>query len=198
MKGSLPLSFFERDTLTVARELLGCRVEVNGVTGRIVETEAYTTDEASHAIATPERGRLMRETSGRVYVYLIYGMYCCLNFTTDATGPGAVLIRALEPLNGLEVIRERRGHKFSNHQLANGPGKLCQAMGIDLSFNGTVIGDRIGVYEAEEIVSIATSSRIGITKAQDLPWRFFIPSNLFVSPMKVSQPYAQTALGSTH
>ena len=123
--------FFARDTLVVARELIGTRLVVGRCMGRVVETEAYTTDAASHFAIRRHRSTLMRETFGRVYVYLIYGMHHCLNFTTDATGPGAVLIRAVEPLAGLATMQRRRGQK-SALRLASGPGRLCQAFGIDL------------------------------------------------------------------
>lgn len=165
----------------MARELLGCTVEVAGVAGRIVETEAYTTDAASHAVTNRERGRLMRETAGRVYVYLIYGIYACLNFTTDVNGPGAVLIRALEPVAGLDLMRERHGRNVPVQQLANGPGKLCRALAIDTTFNGGRIHEPIRIFAAEQQVEVATSPRIGITKAVDLPWRFYVPGNKSVS-----------------
>ncbi len=180
----LELSFFERDTLTVARELLGCRLALGKLEGMIVETEAYTTDAASHGLLPGERSRLMKETAGRVYVYLIYGMYHCLNFTADITGPGAVLIRAIEPQKGFES----QSPPPHWHKLANGPGKLCRLFGIDLSYNGSLVGDKIQLLKPVTEVEVATSARIGISKAIDLPWRFYIPGNKAVSRFKTPQP----------
>ncbi len=177
----LDADFFARDTLTVARDLLGCRIELDGVAGTIVETEAYTDDAASHAVMTRNRGRLMWETWGKLYIYKIYGMHHCLNFTTDANGPGAVLIRALEPLSGLDRMRERRGNDLPTHRLTDGPGKLCRALGIDATLNGGKIGENLRVFAPVAPPSVAVSTRIGITKAVDLPWRFYVPNNPCVS-----------------
>src|SRR2546423_9862497 len=105
----LDREFFARDTLTVARDLIGTTLVVGRCAGRIVETEAYTTDAASHSIMRSRQAAIMRETFGYIYVYLIYGMYYCLNITTDREGPGAVLIRALEPARGVELMKKRRG-----------------------------------------------------------------------------------------
>ena len=122
----------------------------------------------------------MRQTFGYVYVYFIYGMYYCLNFTTDRDGAGAVLIRAAEPMRGLDLMRERRGIE-DTRKLASGPGKLCQAFGIDLSFNGERIGRRIKVHNRNITPDVSSSKRIGITRATDLEWRFYDPSSPFVS-----------------
>jgi DNA-3-methyladenine glycosylase len=182
----IPDTFFFRDTLTVARDLIGCTLLCDGVGGVIVETEAYAGDGASHA-HRPNRGALMRETHGRIYVYLIYGMYYCLNFTSDAAGPGAVLIRAIRPTTGLEIMRERIGRPQPDHELARGPGKLCRALAIDLSDDNGHLGQRIRVFAPDRPVEeIATSPRIGITKDADLPWRFFVPGERAVSRGKVS------------
>src|SRR5262245_24053212 len=135
----LESTFFARNTIEVARELIGTHLVVGDCEARIVETEAYTTDEASHAVIRRHQAVTMRETFGRVYVYFIYGMYFCLNFTTDSTGPGAVLIRAAQPIKGMKLMSKRR-ETDSVHRLAAGPGRLCQALGIDLSFNGEPIG----------------------------------------------------------
>jgi DNA-3-methyladenine glycosylase len=99
----LPSDFFARNTIEVARDLIGTVLVVGPCEGRIVETEAYTTDAASHSVMRPNKSEIMRTTFGRVYVYFIYGMYYCLNFTTDKGGAGAVLIRAAEPIKGLDV-----------------------------------------------------------------------------------------------
>src|SRR6266568_5067956 len=126
--------FFARDTIEVARDLIGTVMIVGSCEGRIVETEAYTTDAASHSVMRPNQSAIMQKTFGHVYVYFIYGMYYCLNFTTDRTGTGAVLIRAAEPTRGIEVMKERR-RTDDIRKLASGPGRLCDAFGIDLSFN---------------------------------------------------------------
>ncbi len=172
--------FFARDTLTVARDLIGTTLVVGRCAGRIVETEAYTIDAASHAVTRRNQAQIMRETFGHVYVYLIYGMYYCLNFTSDKSGPGAVLIRAVEPLEGVEGMIERRGVK-DIRKLASGPGRLCQAFGIDLSLNKTKIGREIKVRERSEERRVTSSARIGITAATELEWRFYEEGNRFVS-----------------
>lgn len=173
-------SFFARDTIDVARDLIGTVLVVGPCEGRIVETEAYTTDAASHSVTRPRQSIAMQQTSGRVYVYFIYGMYYCLNFTTDRNGPGAVLIRAVEPIRGIDVMSERR-RTDEMKKLASGPGRLCQAFAIDLGFNGDRIGQRIKVRARSTAVEIATSRRIGISKAMDLDWRFYESGNPYVS-----------------
>jgi DNA-3-methyladenine glycosylase len=170
---------FAQPTLKVAPLLIGKVLTAGGVSGRIVEVEAYTDDPASHGHRRTERSAIMHETFGYVYVYFIYGMYHCLNFTTDRAHVGAVLIRAAEPLTGIEIMRRRRGVTDS-HRLCNGPGKLCEAFGIDLSCNWTTVGDRVKLYEGRARI-VATSPRVGITKAADLHWRFFEEDNPFVS-----------------
>jgi len=177
----LPSTFFARDTLTVAQELLGKIISVNGMQARIVETEAYGTDSASHAYTRTERSALMYDTHGHVYVYLIYGMYWCLNFTSDKDGAGAVLIRAVEPLGGVEKMKEnRKTDKVTN--LCSGPGKLCVALGIDKKYNGLKLGNEIKVLDDGFTAGkIVCSSRIGIKDALDLQWRFFVEGNEHVS-----------------
>ena len=123
----LKSEFFARDTVAVARDLIGTVMIVDGCAGRIVETEAYTTDAASHSVMRPKQSVVMQQTFGHVYVYFIYGMYYCLNFTTDRGGAGAVLIRAAEPTGGLELMGERR-RTNDIRKLASGPGRLCQAL----------------------------------------------------------------------
>jgi DNA-3-methyladenine glycosylase len=172
--------FFGRDTITVARDLIGAILIVGGCQGRIVETEAYAEDAASHAVTRRNQAAVMRETYGRVYVYFTYGMYHCLNFTTDRAGPGAVLIRAVEPLRGLARMAKRRGTDVPR-RLASGPGRLCQAFGIDLGFNGKPIGLEIRVCEGERCGAVSSSTRIGISAATELVWRFFETANEFVS-----------------
>ena len=148
------------------------------LSGRIVETEAYTrTDPASHSFNGPTaRNAVMFGPPGRLYVYLSYGIHCCANVVTGADGDGqAVLVRAVMPLEGLDVIRSRRRGR-PERELANGPGKLCEALGIALTDNGTSLTDgsspiRIvddGTPPPEPIVG----PRIGITRGVDTPWRF--------------------------
>ncbi|RQV94758.1 DNA-3-methyladenine glycosylase [bacterium] len=179
MSKTITKQYFARDTLLVARSLIGCVLNCDSCSGRIVEVEAYTDDEASHGHRRTERSALMHDTYGHVYVYFIYGMYHCLNFTTDRNSSGAVLIRAIEPLSGIEIMQHRR--KTANlRNLCSGPGKLCQAFAIDMSFNGSRIGEKITLKQGIS-KTIATSSRVGIKKATELEWRFFEKDNPFVS-----------------
>lgn len=190
----LGADFFDRDTLQVARELIGTTLVVGRCEGRIVETEAYTTDPASHAVLQSKRGALMRETFGHVYVYLIYGMYYCLNFTTERDKPGAVLIRAAEPTGGIARMMARRD-TADVRKLASGPGRLCEAFGIDATFNGRRINREIKVRPSPSAPDVLTSPRIGITRATELEWRFYERGSPFVSraPRVVpAQPRAKT------
>lgn len=184
----LPRSFYERGTVDVARDLLG-KVLVHGETaGIIVETEAYLggDDLASHSAAgITDRTRVIFGPAGHVYVYLSYGMHECMNIVAETTGvPGCVLIRALEPVEGLDVMRGRRPKARTDRDLASGPGKLTQALGItrkdtgvDLTWGDLVVVERPGQQPFE----IGISARIGITKCVELPLRFFIGGNRFVS-----------------
>lgn len=171
-------SFYNRPVLEVARDLIGCLVAHDGCAGVIVETEAYHHSEpASHAfVGLTERTRTLFGPPGRAYVYRSYGIHACLNAVCEPEGVGAaVLIRALEPLEGIELMRERRGLD-REQDLCSGPGKLTQALGIELRHNGCdlsagpVTVDRRPRAWSE--VPVAVSKRIGITKAADLPWRF--------------------------
>ena len=177
----LEASFFARDTLTVAHALIGATIGVGRCRGRIVETEAYTTDAASHAVTRRHAARAMRDTFAQVYVYRIYGVHCCLNFTTDSGGVGAVLVRALQPLEGLAIMARRRDTSPTDARLAAGPARLCQALGIDMTFNGQPIGRRVRIWAAEQVWPVQTSPRIGITRDVELPWRFFVPGHPAVS-----------------
>lgn len=181
----LTSDFFARDTITVARDLIGTVLVAGHCRARIVETEAYTTDAASHSVTRRNQAATMRDSFGRVYVYFIYGMYYCLNFTTDASGPGAVLIRAAEPIRGIQRMIERRG-TVDKRKLATGPGRLCEAMGIDLSFDGARIGNQLKVKARDYEPRISTSRRIGISQATELEWRFFETDSPFVSKMAAS------------
>jgi len=175
-------SFFKQDAVVVAKKLLGMKISFRNCTGMIVETEAYKTDPASHGHTITPRSEIMLKTYGQVYVYLIYGMYYCLNFTTNEGEVGAVLIRALEPLKGMEKMKKRR--KTDNiHSLTSGPGKLSQALGITKKENGTLINEKIIISKYKNISpkNIQTTTRIGITKGKDLLCRFYIKDNPFVS-----------------
>lgn len=183
----LPQSFFAGNTVDIAQELLGKIITVNGMRARIVETEAYGRDPASHAFRRTERSKVMFDTHGHVYVYLIYGMYECLNFTTEKKEAGAVLIRAVEPLRGIEKMKKNRQTEKLNN-LCSGPGKLCQALGIDRTLNRLKLGKEIKVYDdGFKVGKIGTSSRIGIKDALELQWRFFVEGNEFVSKSKISR-----------
>lgn len=190
----LPLEFYERDTLTVAKELLGCTVvsraggrETRGV---IVETEAYCggDDPAAHSYrGRSERVRALYEGKGLAYIYLIYGMYWCLNFSSGAGArPDCVLIRALEPVGGLDTMSRRRGGQ-AHKNLCSGPGKLCMALGIDKTLYGTRLYDPASplTVEAGKTVSEPElSPRVGVDyagEAKTWPWRFTVPGNIYVS-----------------
>jgi DNA-3-methyladenine glycosylase len=168
-------SFYRRPAVQVARELLGKILSFEEASGRIVETEAYLgeDDGAAHSARgiTP-RTQVIFGPPGHAYIYFIYGMYDCLNIVCEPEGiAGCVLIRALEPISGLKG-------------LANGPGKLTRAMGINRTLNGVdVTKGPITIHSPEfpEKFEIATSVRIGITKSADLPLRFFIKGNPSVS-----------------
>ncbi|RZL40597.1 MAG: DNA-3-methyladenine glycosylase [Rubrivivax sp.] len=175
---------FSQSPESVARQLIGWTLLVDGVGGVIVETEAYDThDEASHSFKGPTlRNAPMFGPPGRAYVYLSYGLHWCLNVVCREVEQGAaVLIRALEPTHGLELMRERRGvHRAQ--LLASGPGRVGQALGIDRSFNGQAFDEppfelRRPAGQAEVAVGI----RVGITKAADQPWRFGLAGSPFVS-----------------
>lgn len=194
----LAREFYTRaDTLAVARELLGKRLVVPAptgerVAGRIVETEAYlgVEDAAAHSYGGRRTARTetMYAVGGTVYVYFVYGMHHQFNVVTGAEGsPHAVLIRALEPEEGVERMRERRPAK-PDRQLTSGPGKLCRALGLDLSYNkADLTGSLVWVEDAGQRVSheeIAAGPRVGIDYAGDYvskPWRFWLKGNAFVS-----------------
>ena len=179
MKQLLP-HFFARDTVQVAQDLLGKIISVNGMKARIVETEAYARDPASHAHTKTERSKIMFETYGHVYVYIIYGIYHCVNFTTERDDAGAVLIRAVEPISGIRKMNKNRETEDIKN-LCSGPGKLCQALSIGKQHNSLKLGKEIKVYDDGFNVNITSSPRIGISVATELPWRFFITGNEFVS-----------------
>ena len=192
MPEPLPRAFYNRPATEVARALLGT-VLVHGTTsGRIVETEAYLgpqsglEDRAAHSWrgVTP-RTRVIFGPPGYAYVYLIYGVYECLNVVAEPKGSaGCVLIRALEPVAGIPRMRSRRGGVPGVERLANGPGKLTLAMGITRRHNGAdLTRGRLTIRPPErpEDIRIGVSPRIGIKHCADLPLRFFIEGNRFVS-----------------
>lgn len=176
----LTREFYLQNTIQAARALLGMVLVHNApegtVSGRIVETEAYLHDDpACHAsCGMTRRNEVMFGEPGRAYVYFTYGAHFCLNFVTQPAGvPEAVLIRALQPLEGIEIMRRNRGRE-NEHDLCSGPGKLTQAMGIDISLNGEDLqGDRLSVIDdgagSGEIIA---RPRIGIREAADKLWRF--------------------------
>jgi DNA-3-methyladenine glycosylase len=186
--------FYARPVLRVARDLVGCTVEHAGAAGIIVETEAYHDSEpACHAhIGVTARTHILFGPPGRAYVYRSYGIHALLNAVTEPPGVGAaVLIRALEPVEGLELMRERRGlDRLAD--LCSGPGKLTQALGIDLGLNGSDLIDGpifIGPRsEGRRRPRVVAGPRVGITKAADLPWRFAEAGNRFVSRPRLPVP----------
>ncbi len=194
--------FFSRPTLTVTRELLGQRLvcEVNGqrLSGLIVETEAYLGpgDTASHASkGRTARTEIMFGPPGYAYIYLIYGMYYMLNLVTEQAGfPAAVLIRAIEPQEGIELMQSNRLLPprllaSPDPRLTNGPGKLCQALAIDKTLHGwdVTTGQKLWLESAPALPdeALATGPRIGIDYAhpthRSAPWRFWVKNNRFVS-----------------
>jgi len=185
--------FYQQSTLDVARQLLGkylVRKHQDGTTvGRIVETEAYVgpEDRACHASrGRTARTKIMFGPAGYAYVYLVYGFHNMLNIVTEAVDfPAAVLIRAVEPVQGVELMRARRQTE-QQQNLASGPGKLCQAFAIDRKLNGDDLCGKVLYLEhrGEPVSQVVTTPRIGVDYAgpwKDKPWRFLIKDNEFVS-----------------
>jgi DNA-3-methyladenine glycosylase len=173
--------------LEVARELIGCVVEHRGLSGMIVETEAYHESEpACHAfVGVTPRTRTLFGEPGVAYVYRSYGIHALLNAVCEPVGVGAaVLIRALEPLVGIEEMRERRG-RVRVEELCSGPGKLTQALGVELAENGTSLLDGpVVIRSAKQELGrprVVEGTRVGITKAVELRWRFCLVGNPHVS-----------------
>lgn len=168
----------------VARDLIGALLLVDGVGGRIVETEAYDMqDPASHSFSGPTaRNATMFGPPGRVYVYRSYGMHWCMNVACREAGHGAgVLIRAVEPTVGLDVMRARRGVQ-APRLLCAGPGRLCQALAVTREHDGLPVqAAPFSLQPADGPVAVVTGPRIGISKATDVPWRFGLAGSGFVS-----------------
>ena len=193
----LPREFYTRtDVLKVARDLLGKLLVVptsnrKRVAGMIVEVEAYRgpEDRASHAYGgrRTKRTETMYQLGGLAYVYFVYGMYYQFNVVSNVEDiPHAILVRALQPVEGIEIMRKRR-HTHPDHNLTNGPGKLCIAMGIDRDLDrADLLGNKVWLEDFETISPsrIAKGPRIGIDYAEDWvakPWRFWIKDNSYVS-----------------
>ncbi len=189
----LPRAFYDRPTLVVARDLIGktlLRRTADGVAGgMIVETEAYVAaiDPAAHGYRgqTP-RNRSMFGAPGVAYVYRSYGIHFCLNVVTEGAGvAAAVLIRAIRPQVGLALMRRRRGERIADRDLARGPGRLCQALALTIAEDGAdLLGPQVWLCAApglERAASIATTPRIGISRAADWPWRFVVIGDPYVS-----------------
>ena len=194
-------SFYDRPVLEVAKDLIGCVLSHEGSSGVIVESEAYHESEpASHAfVGVTQRNRALFGPPGTAYVYRSYGIHACLNAVCEPAGVGAaVLLRALEPTDGVDLMRSRRG-VARLEDLCSGPGKLTEALGIGLDLDGSdllrgpmVIARRPRAWRDVRVVA---SKRIGITKAADLPWRFSAVGSRFLSRPALSR-VEQTAAGA--
>lgn len=188
----LTKAFFKKDTLQIAKALLGCylinRVKEGKTMGKIIETEAYLkNDPASHSFnGQTKRNKSMFGPAGKAYVYLTYGMYNCFNVVTEKEGIGeAVLIRALEPIEGIDLMKKRR-NTDNLRQLCSGPAKLVMAMGINKAHNGIdLIDGELRLLRGNKIIDgdIIQTSRIGLSKGKNLPYRFYIKDNQFVSKL---------------
>lgn len=196
-KKKLPREFYSGNAVNIAQKLLG-KIFVKTedeiiLAGRIVETEAYkgNVDESAHSFrGITNRNKVMFEQGGLLYVYFTYGVHFCSNIVTGKKGEGdAVLLRGIEPLSGIDIMAKRRFGK--NHtdekellNLTNGPGKICQAFGLNREHNGSdLTSTDIFLLDQPDISKqqIVTTTRIGIKKSVDLPWRFYIKNNLYVS-----------------
>jgi DNA-3-methyladenine glycosylase len=187
----LARSFYERDTVLVAQELIGKilhrTIDGHEMSGMIVETEAYKgNDPACHAFrGKTERTKALFEPAGHAYIYFTYGNHYCLNIVAhDGSHAGGILIRALEPLTGIEMMQKKRStHTVTS--LCSGPGKITQALSINKSDYGTDITKRNGIFVTDHKLKknelVIATPRIGISKAQDYLWRFCLDGSIFVS-----------------
>ena len=177
-------AFFARPVAQVAPELLGCVLEIGDLAGEIVEVERYQQDDpASHSFHGPTpRAAVMFGPPGRLYVYRSYGINWCANVVCEPEGHGAaVLIRAVAPTRGLDVMRQRRG-PVDDRRLCSGPGRLCQAFGIDGSMNASVLGaGPVRLRAGVPVPDIAIGPRIGISVATEQPWRLGVAGSPYLS-----------------
>ena len=187
---NLTKSFFNRSVLEVAPDLIGATLLVDGVGGRIVEVEAYHhTEPAAHSYNGPTpRNAVMFGPAGYAYIYRSYGIHWCLNFVCEPAGSAAaVLIRALEPTEGLPLMRRRRGLP-DPRLLCSGPGRLCEALRVTAVHNGLALdAPPFALFAKPEPVEIAVGVRIGLTKAVDKPWRYGEKGSRFLS-----KPFPET------
>ena len=179
----LPPGFFLRSVPDVARGLLGATLLVDGVGGLVVETEAYDRDDpASHSAAGPTaRNAAMFGAPAHAYVYRSYGLHWCLNLVCGKAPGGAVLIRAIEPRLGLPEMRTRRGPR-ADRLLCSGPGRLCQALGVDRALDGARLdAPPFLLLPPAGPVSVLAGPRIGVTRGVDTPWRYCLAGSRFLS-----------------
>jgi len=197
VENKLSTDFYLRNVTTVAKDLLGKIIvhvhNDNILSAKIVEVEAYQgeNDKASHSYGgISERNKVMFDAGGKLYVYLIYGIYYCANVVTGKAGQGdAILIRAVEPIDGIDLMFNNRKKKvrksnLSKQQLTNGPAKLCEAFNISKEHNGLSLnGNKVFLLNNKTIEDkkIKTTTRIGISKSKELKWRYYIKDNIFVS-----------------
>lgn len=190
MSEVLTEAFFDRHPAQVAPELIGVRIDAGGVAGIVVETEAYAPDDpASHSFRGPTvRNAAMFGQPGTAYVYRSYGLHWCLNIVCRSGS--AVLLRALEPADGLDLMRVRRGLD-ATRLLCAGPGRLAQALGVDAGWNGADMHTHMRRIARPDIVA---GVRIGISKAVDVEWRFGDAGSVYLSrPFRTAQPQAKDA-----
>jgi DNA-3-methyladenine glycosylase len=191
MTKRLTRSFFSRSVHEVAPDLIGAVLLVNGVGGRLVEVEAYHhTDPAAHSYIGPtERNAVMFGPPGYAYVYRSYGIHWCLNLVCEPAGSAsAVLIRAIEPTEGLAMMRRRRG-LAEVRLLCSGPGRLCEALGVTHAHNGLALtAPPFAIFAREGDEEVIAGPRIGLTKAVEKPWRYGLKGSRFLS-----KPFAPRA-----
>lgn len=197
-------SWFERHSVRVAFDLIGCiiRVERDGLlaSGRIVESEAYAglEDTASHSSTRKNSAIMLSKEPGRIYTYLSYGIHTMANIVSHEPGKrGGVLLRAIEPVEGIEIMRARRG-SVADALIGKGPGTVCQALGIHMSDMGTDLttSDTMSLWRGEQVGNIASGERIGISKSVHAPWRFFLRGHPSVSAHRRGDIVTADTLGA--